>query len=161
MDYYSGAPEPSEFDYNNGSQGSSGSNIFDFFKKNSFLVLLILAALIAVLIVVFFLTGGGDTPDYNTKDDDSYLSELYVSGGFMEPMFEPDVIKYKVVTDSDYVTFSCKARSSKAKVKGCENSVEVNEKKPVIHEIEVTAEDNNVTIYKITIEKKDHFDEGY
>ena len=161
MDYYSGAPEPSDYEYNNGGQGSSGGDIMGFFKKNSFLVLVLLAAIIAVLIVIFLLTTGGDEHNYDNKDKDSSLKELYISGGIIEPMFEPDVIKYKVVTDSDYVTFSCKARSSKAKVKGCEDSVEVNEKKPVIHEIEVTAEDNNVTIYKITIEKKDHFDEGY
>lgn len=162
MDYYSGSPEPSDLDYENGNQGSSGENIFDFFRKNSFLILVILAALIAILIVIFLLTSGGKAPDYETKDKDSYLSELYVSDGTMEPMFAPDVFKYKITSDSEYVTFECEARSEKAKVEGCDGEgVMVDEKKPVSYDIKVTAEDGNITRYRFTIEKADHFDDGY
>lgn len=52
MDYYSGAPEPTDYDVNvNYNKGGS------FFKRNSFLILIMLAIVIAVLLVVFFCYG--------------------------------------------------------------------------------------------------------
>lgn len=154
MDYYSGAPEPNDYDYNNGGQGSSGGDFIGFFKKNSFLVLVILAALIAILIVVFLLTTGGEGRNYETKDKDSTLKELYVSGGIIEPMFEPDVIKYRLIADSEFVTFNCEASSDKAKVEGCDDSVYVEDYIDVSADerfnIKVTAEDGNITRYYFT-----------
>jgi len=159
MDYYSGAPEPNDFDYNNGGQGSSGGNIFDFFRKNSFLVLIILAVIIVILIVIFLLTAGGESPNYETRDKDSSLSELYVSGGIIEPMFSPDVIDYTVIADYDYVTFTCKAKSDKAKVEGCDDGVLVDDKDTIEYDIKVTAEDGNITRYHMKIKKMSNYDE--
>lgn len=162
MDYYSGAPEPNDYDYNNGSQGSSGGDFIGFFKKNSFLVLVILAALIAILIVVFLLTTGGEGRNYETKDKDSTLKELYVSGGIIEPMFEPDVIKYRLIADSEFVTFTCEASSDKAKVEGCDDSISVEDYIDVPADerfnIKVTAEDGNITRYYFTIIRAEDID---
>lgn len=162
MDYYSGAPEPSDYEYNNGGQGSSGGDIMGFFKKNSFLVLVLLAAIIAVLIVIFLLTTGGDEHNYDNKDKDSSLKELYISGGIIEPMFEPDVIKYRIVADSEFVTFTCEASSKKAKVEGCDDSVFVEDYIDVSADerfnIKVTAEDGNITRYYFTFIKSEDID---
>ena len=146
MDYYSGAPEPMDYDGNNNY--NSGKS----FKNVSFIVLIILAIVIAILMVVFFITSNNFKPDYDKKDDNSYLSELVVSGGEISPQFTKDNFKYTVVATGDYVSFSCKAASKKSKVEGCKESIEVTDKE-IVHAIRVEAEDTNVSKYYITIVK--------
>lgn len=148
MDYYSGAPEPTDYEYNGNNVGRSGN----FFKNNSFLLLLGLAILIAVFIVIFILTSKNNKPNYEYEDDNSYLEKLTVYGGTIEPSFSSEVINYTIVADTDYITFECKAASDKAKVEGCDDSVEVQDKK-FEYNIKVTAEDSNVTRYYFEIIK--------
>lgn len=148
MDYYSGAPEPNDYEFDNNSGGGSGN----FFRDHSFLVLLGLAILIAILIVVFLLTSNSKTINYKTEDDNSYLKELHVYGGTLDPEFSSEVIKYTITADSDYITFECKAASDKAEVEGCDDSVSVGDEK-VTYNIKVTAEDSNITRYYFTIIK--------
>lgn len=150
MDYYSGTPEPN--DYDNGGTTSSGDGFGDFFRNHSFLFLLILAVIIAVLIVVFVLTSKGASSNYEGKDDNSYLKSLEVYGGVIEPEFSSEVVKYTITAYSDYVTFDCKAASDKAIVEGCDESIEVLDEK-VEYNIKVTAEDTNVTRYYFKIVK--------
>ena len=150
MDYYSGAPEPTEYDVNtNFNKGGS------FFKKNSFLVLTILAIAIAFLIVVFFVFADSSKPNYVQYDDDSYLSELMVMGGELDTEFKRDVFEYTVYLndDSQYVKFECEASSKKSKVQGCEESIEVTDNMPD-YSIRVEAEDGNVSKYYFTFIKK-------
>lgn len=148
MDYYSGAPEPMD-DYNENMNYNSGGS---FFKKNSFILLIILAIVIAGLLVVFFVVGDFAKPEYKELDDDSYLSELNVSGGVMSPDFVKDKFEYTVVSNSEYVTFECKKSSKKAKVQGCDEAIQVTDKE-IVHSIRVEAEDTNVSKYYITIKK--------
>lgn len=146
MDYYSGAPEPTDYD-GNVNYGKSGGN---FFKNYSFIFLILLAIVIAVLIVIFFLTSDNYKPNYEELDDDSYLAELTVNGGTLTPEFTKDNFKYTVVADSDYVSFSCKLSSDKATLQGCKESIEVTDEE-IVHSIRVEAEDTNVSKYYITI----------
>lgn len=153
MDYYSGAPEPVDYDGNSNFNGGKSKNF-------SFILLIILAIVIAILMVVFFLTRNSIKPKYDQKDDNSYLSELVVSGGTLSPQFTKDNFKYTVVATSDYVSFSCKADSKKSKVQGCKESIEVTDKE-IVHSIRVEAEDTNVSKYYITIvkgETEDNYD---
>ena len=149
MDYYSGAPEPTDYDVNvNYNKGGS------FFKRNSFLILIMLAIVIAVLLVVFFVMDDFIKPKYKNLDDDSYLSELSVAGGSLSPDFKKDIFKYTVVADSEYVSFDCKTSSKKAKLEGCDESIQVTDEK-IVHSIRVEAEDTNVSKYYITIIKSE------
>jgi len=145
MDYYSGVPEPTDYDAN--VNFNKGGN---FFKKNSFLVLLILAVVIAILIVVFFIVGDFSTPEYKQLNDDSYLSELVVRGGTLSPDFSKENFEYQLVANSENVSFECTASNKKAKITGCSDSVEVKDEK-IVHEIIVEAEDTSISKYKITI----------
>lgn len=150
MDYYSGAPEPTDYDMN--TNFNKGGN---FLKKNSFLVLTVFAIAIAILIVVFFLFADSSKPSYEQYDDDSYLSELIVMGGELDTEFKRDNFEYKVYlnADSQYVKFECEASSKKSKVQGCEESIEVTKNMPV-YSIRVEAEDGNVSKYYFTFIKK-------
>lgn len=152
MDYYSGAPEPNDYDYNNGGNNSAGGGFSNFFRNYSFIFLIVLAIAIAALILIFLFTNKGSSAKYGTKDDNSYLKSLEVYGGVVEPDFSSEVFKYTITAYSDYVTFDCKAASSKAKVEGCDESVEVGDEK-VEYNIKVTAEDTNVTRYYFKIVK--------
>jgi len=155
MDYYSGAPDPSQYEYNDSGNRHSGG-LGDFFKNNSFLVLLILAIVIAVCIFIFIFTSNSKKPNYNTEDKNSYLKSLEVYGGTIEPAFDSEVTKYTIVADSDYVSFECTPASKKSKVDGCgdKESVKVEDDK-VSYDIKVTAEDGNVTRYYFTIIKSE------
>ena len=148
MDYYSGAPDPNEFEYN--TNGSSGGGFSNFFRSYSFIFLLILAVGIAALILIFLFSNKGGGEVYGTKDDNSYLKSLEVYGGIIEPSFSSKEFRYTITAFSDYVTFDCKAASDKAKVEGCDESVEVKDEK-VEYNIKVTAEDTNVTRYYFKI----------
>jgi len=159
MDYYSGAPEPTDYDYNgNGSYNNGGGfNLGDFFRKNSLFILIGLAVIIAILMIIFLFTGDNNKPEYGKQDDDSYLSKLTVSGGSLEPEFSKELFEYKIYATSDYITFSCETSSKKAKVEGCDEGVLVDDEK-VKYNIKVTAEDSNVTRYYFTIIKSDKLD---
>ena len=145
MDYYSGVPEPTDYDTNVNFNKSG-----NFFKNNSFVVLLILAAITLILIIVFFVVGDFSSPKYEQLDNDSYLSKLVVSGGVLTPEFSKENFEYVVVTNSDTVSFECTLSSKKSKVTGCDESIEVKDEE-VLHEIIVEAEDTNISKYKITI----------
>ena len=151
MDYYSGAPDPNEFDYNNGGGNSSGG-MSNFFRNYSFIFLIILAIGIAALILIFLFSEKDTSGTYGTKDDNSYLKSLEVYGGVIEPKFSSEEFRYTIKAFSDYITFDCKAASSKAKVEGCDESVEVTDG-IVEYNIKVTAEDTNVTRYYFKISR--------
>lgn len=149
MDYYSGAPDPNDFEYNNGGS-SSGGGMANFFRNYSFIFLIVLAIGIAALILIFLFSSKDTSNQYGTKDDNSYLKSLEVYGGVIDPKFSSEEFKYTITAFSDYVTFDCKAASDKAKVEGCDESVEVTDGK-VEYNIKVTAEDTNVTRYYFKI----------
>lgn len=148
MDYYSGAPEPNDYEFNNKRQNKG-----NFFKNHSTLFLWILAIIIIGLIVLFFLIGNkGPKQKYNTEDNDSSLSNLEVYGGNLESDFSSDVVKYNIVAHSDEVSFKCTASSKKAKVEGCgEKDFVKVEDEEVEYVIRVIAENGSVTKYYFTI----------
>ena len=153
MDYYSGAPEPNDYNLDNGgSYNGSGSNLNNFFKNKSTIILVCLAIAIVILFILFLFTGSGSAKDYNTLNRDSTLSELKVIGGKLEPSFSSDVIKYNIIADSSSVSFECKASSNKAKVEGCDESISVGNEE-ISYNIKVTAEDGNITRYYFKIVK--------
>ena len=78
-------------------------------------------------------------------------------GGVLEPDFSSEEVRYTITAFSDYVTFDCKAASDKAKVEGCDESVEVKDEK-VEYNIKVTAEDTNVTRYYFKIVRAEQDD---
>lgn len=157
MDYYSGVPEPS--DYDDGKEDLNTGNSFnDFFQKNSTYILIGLAALIVILVIIFFFVVVGSGPEYNTKSDDGTLLTLDVSGGVLEPAFSKEIKDYTIVAESDYITFDCKASHDKAKVEGCDEEVEVLEDEDETkYEIKITAENNSVTRYRFTIIKNENY----
>ena len=156
MDYYSGAPDPNDFEYNNGG-GNSGGGMANFFRNYSFIFLIVLAIGIAALILIFLFTSIDTSGQYGAKDDNSYLKSLEVYGGVLEPDFSSEEVRYTITAFSDYVTFDCKAASDKAKVEGCDESVEVKDEK-VEYNIKVTAEDTNVTRYYFKIVRAEQDD---
>lgn len=155
MNYYSDS-DNSEFDDNNLNNDSSYGNIkppHRIFKSTSTIILLVLVVIIIVLLTYFILNRNNyDSPDYNTQDKDSSLSQLSVNGGRLEPDFAPDVIRYTVIAEEDVISFECQQSSSKAKVEDCDKVFEVTDEE-ITHNIKVTAEDGNITRYYLTIKK--------
>lgn len=153
MDYYSGAPEPSNYEFNNNGNYNNNPNKGSFFKNHSTLFLWILAIVIIGLIVIFFLIGNnGPKQKYNTEDNDSSLSDLEVYGGDLQSDFSSDVVKYKIVAYSDEVSFECTTSSKKSKVEGCgEDDFVKVEDEEVEYTIRVIAENGSVTKYYFTI----------
>lgn len=153
MDYYSGAPEPNDYEFNNNGNYNNNHNKRNFFKEHSTLFLWILAIIIIGLIVIFFLIGNnGPKQKYNTEDNDSSLSDLDVYGGDLQSDFSSDVVRYDVVAYSDEVSFKCTTSSKKAKVEGCgEKDIVKVEDEEVEHTIRVIAENGSVTKYYFTI----------
>lgn len=151
MDYYSGAPEPTDYNFDDNGNVPKGNR---FFKNYSFFVLLGIAAVIILFIVIFLFTSKNSAPEYNKKDSNSYLESLVVFGGRLNTSFDSKTFKYEVeATSSNYITFECEVASKKSKVEGCKDSIEVKPGEVVEHNIKVTAEDGNITRYYFKITK--------
>lgn len=143
MDYYSGAVEMPDYEQNTNFNKRSS-------KKGSFWILLLLAVVIVVLTVVFIVFGKEEEKGYEKLDKDSYLSSLSIESGVLSPKFDKNVFEYIVVANSDTIKIKCEASSKKAKVEGCNKTLELKENR-VQHTIRVEAEDTNVSKYYLTI----------
>lgn len=152
MDYYSGAPEPTDYDFDNNGNVQKGNK---FFKNYSFFVLLGIAALVGIFIFIFLSSSANNAPEYNKDDDNSYLKSLIVFGGYLDKPFDKENFKYEIEANSTHVQFECELESKKAEVEGCDLGVEVIPGEVVEHCIKVTAQDGNVTRYYFKISKSD------
>jgi hypothetical protein len=160
MDYYSGGNGDSSF--NNMDQNISQTVGFgNKFQENSNIILIIFAMIIVALIAGFIIYGvNNDDSKSGGQDTNSSLSSLSVFGVTLEPSFDSKVTQYTIYLDEDFVSdgeivsFSCKAASSKSKVKGCDEPIDMTNRKKYEHEIIVFAEDTSVTRYYFTTKRR-------
>ena len=158
MDYYSGVPEPNDYEEDGREDINTGNGFKDFFQKHSTLVLIVLAIVIVILFIIFAFVVPNSSPDYNKKSSDGTLSELKVVGGSLESSFSKEEKNYVVYANSNYITFTCKASSDKAVVEGCDEEVEVTSD-DMTYSIKITAENSSVTRYYFVIKKANDSDE--
>ncbi|MBR4262044.1 MAG: hypothetical protein IKQ35_01600 [Bacilli bacterium] len=162
MDYYSGGNGESSFSNldDNYSQPVGFSNMF---RDNSNIILIIMAMAIVALIAGYLVYGINHESKSKGPDTNSTLSSLYVTGGELDPSFDPKVTKYTVYFDgsgayvtgnSNTVSFSCEAASSKSKIIDCDKIIDMSGERSVEHSITVRAEDTSVTRYHFTIVRR-------
>ncbi len=160
MDYYSGGSESSFSNMEQSAPKASGFN--NKFQENSSIILIVFAMIIVALIAGFIIYGVNQSDDNSGgPDTNSSLSTLSITGGTIEPTFDPKVTEYTIYLDEDIeyleeemVVFTCKAASSKSTVTGCDVIVDMTDKKKEEHIVKVTAEDTSVTRYYFTIMRR-------
>ena len=121
-----------------------------FLRSNSIFVILIV--IILILIVLFFVFNFNKTIEYETKDNNSYLKSLEVSGANLNKKFNKEDYRYSITTDKDLISFTCELDSPKSKLSGC-TEIDLKNLDKITHQITVVAEDESVTIYYIIINK--------
>ena len=162
MDYYSGGN--GDFNSNDINQDYKPSPGFSsMFQDNSNIILIIMAMVIVALIAGYLVYGINNEGSSSGPDTNSSLSSLEVIGGTLDPEFDPKTTEYTVWFDGDagYITgdsnsisFSCKAASSKSKIDDCDKVIDMTNKDHTSHIIKVTAEDTGVTRYRLTIKRR-------